>query len=78
MTPMRNPFKKQPPARKSVRRDVVRNILLASMRETDVGDRTDCLGPEWERAKSARSDALKGATRAEITAAFDAVRRHGY
>lgn len=60
-----------------VRRDKVRNLLKLGMAETDAADR-GVDSPEFARAKSALEKEMGQCTQAELRAAHEALRRHGY
>lgn len=77
------PFSKrdrEPP----VRNDQVMKLLNLRMRESDAGDREldpsdpSRPTPEFDRAKAALEAEQAGSTKAEIRAANEAARRHGY
>ncbi|MFG3557421.1 hypothetical protein ACGGAQ_23845 [Micromonospora sp. NPDC047557] len=52
-------------------------LIKLGMDETDAADR-DIDGPGFDKAKNAFDAAKDGCTKAELTAAYDALRRHGY
>lgn len=60
-----------------VRRDVVRRLIKLGMEESDAGDR-DIDSPEWKRANRRFTEAKNSASQAEVTAANEALSRHGY
>lgn len=59
------------------RRTEVLRLINLGMAETDAADR-DIDSPQFDQAKARFDDALATATQAEKTAAFDALKRHGY
>ncbi|MFI5931268.1 hypothetical protein [Actinoplanes sp. NPDC051494] len=61
----------------SVRADAVRDLIKLGMRETDAADR-DIHSKEFDAAKNAYDLRTRTATKAELTAAHEALRRHGY
>jgi len=72
-------FSKKPePKPEPVRKDKVMKMIKLGMAETDAADRYDCEGPQWDRAKAARDAAYRTATQAEMRAAHEALKRHGY
>lgn len=69
------------PKPEPVRNDKVRELLKLGMKETDAGDRhlfDDETGAEFQQAKAAYSKAASDATPAELRAAHEAMKRHGY
>lgn len=66
-----------PRAQEPVRRDQVRQLISLGMCETDAADR-DTGSPEFRAAKDAYDAAAALSTQAELHAAHDALRRHGY
>jgi hypothetical protein len=60
-----------------VRRDQVLKLVKLGMRETDAADR-DIDSQAFDQAKIALDGAYGKATKAEIRAAHEALRRHGY
>lgn len=60
-----------------MRREQVRELLKRGMKETDAADRSTT-SAEFKRAKAAYERAAKDSTKAELKAAHDALRRHGY
>ncbi|MEV0214354.1 hypothetical protein [Micromonospora sp. NPDC050695] len=65
------------PQPEPVRRDTVMNLIKLGMAETDAADR-DIDSTDFDQAKERFELAMRDATPAETTAAFDALRRHGY
>lgn len=62
------------PQPEPVRNDKVRELLKLGMAESDA----NIDSPRFDQAKARFDKALGDATKAEKTAAFDALRRHGY
>ena len=60
-----------------VRNDKVRELLKLGMKETDAADRS-VSGADFKRAKAAYDAAAAKSTKAELRAAHEALRRHGY
>jgi hypothetical protein len=60
-----------------VRNDKVRELLKLGMKETDAADRS-VRSADFRRAKDALDQASQSASKAELQAAHDALRRHGY
>ncbi|MEU4640807.1 hypothetical protein [Micromonospora sp. NPDC023814] len=65
------------PAPGRVRKNHVLRLINLGMAETDAADR-DIDGPDFARAKARFDEAVNEATQAEMSAAFDALRRNGY
>jgi hypothetical protein len=65
------------PATEPVRRHEVLRLINLGMAETDAADH-DINGPGFDQAKARFDGALATATQAEKTAAFNALKRHGY
>lgn len=65
------------PKPEPVRRDTVTNLIRLGMVETDAADR-DIDSPDFDAAKARFEQAMRDATPAEKTAAYDALRLHGY
>jgi hypothetical protein len=65
--------RKAPP----VRRDKVLHLLQLGMVQTDEADK-DIDSPEFDQAKANYGAAANEATQAELRAANDALKRHGY
>lgn len=61
-----------------VRRDAVRAIVKAGMKETDAADRSGVDSEAFRKAKDECDKATGAATQAERRAAHEALRRHGY
>ncbi|WP_055480865.1 hypothetical protein [Sphaerimonospora mesophila] len=72
--------KKKPTPEPPVRRDQVLRLIKLGMEETDAADRDiDEIDSPLFNAAKARMDAeLNRSTQAEINAAYDALKRHGY
>ncbi|PZF88573.1 hypothetical protein [Micromonospora deserti] len=60
-----------------VRRDKVMRLIQLGMAETDAADR-DIDSPTFDKAKATFNAAKDRCTKAELAAAYDALRRHGY
>ncbi len=67
-------FSKKP---EPVRRDQVRDLIKLGMRETDAADRSTS-SKAFRDAKGAYDKAAGKSTQAELHAAHEALRRHGY
>ncbi|MEU8327132.1 hypothetical protein ACGFH8_11870 [Micromonospora sp. NPDC049175] len=70
-------FSSKPKPAPPINRDVVRNLLKLGMAETDAADR-DIDSPEFDAAKTKFERAFRAAAPADQTAAYEALRRHGY
>jgi hypothetical protein len=60
-----------------VRRDQVLRLIKLGMEETDAADR-DIDSPEFQQAKERQAAEASVSTQAELRAAYDALKRHGY
>ncbi|WP_207914608.1 hypothetical protein [Micromonospora sp. KC213] len=60
-----------------VRKDKVMRLVKLGMAETDAADR-DIDSPAFDKAKAAYEAAMDGCTKAELSAAYEALKRHGY
>ncbi|MEU0516659.1 hypothetical protein [Streptosporangium sp. NPDC006007] len=60
-----------------VRRDRVMKLIKLGMDQTDAGDR-DLDSRDFEAARDAFNALILQSTQAEVIAAYDALKRHGY
>lgn len=73
-------FGKKTPPQPPVRNDQVRRLLKLGMEETDAADRdiNEPGSPKFNRAKARMDAEMRKSTQAEIRAAHEALKRHGY
>ncbi|MEV6344109.1 hypothetical protein [Actinoplanes sp. NPDC051851] len=70
-------FGRKKPQEPPLRREVVLELVRLGMVESDASDR-NIDSDEFEAAKNAFDRARRTATRAEVSAAFEALTRNGY
>jgi len=69
--------RRREPEPEPVRRDAVLRLVRLHMIETEEAER-DIDSKRFELAQAARNAAAEQCTRAELAAAMDAIKRHGY